>query len=122
MEKKKILLDIDNCLSDSDRRREYILGNIGIICNQPDPKMILENYREALKYHKEELKIGGVSPVTLGKFFANIYKTPNVREQIEQMMNEIPHEKFIIPGTREALSQLSKKFLLGIQSDGEKEY
>lgn len=121
LQKKIILFDIDNCLSDSERRRKYIVSGISSICNV-DIETAEKLYAYGLRYCKDEEKLGGIDPSIFGFFIAGLVKDKDVGQKIKRLLTGINHDKYILQGVREALKQLNERYILGIQSDGVESY
>ena len=110
------LLDVDNTLLDNDRAKADMEAGLLKILGEEGARHFWELYEEVRK----ELDVVSY-PETLRRF-ATEWKDKAEAREAARMVNKMPYEEYLFPGTLEAIRHLESMGEVAILSDGDPVY
>lgn len=110
------LLDVDNTLLDNDRAKAAMVAALNDVLGEEGTTRFWELYEEVRK----ELDVVSF-PETLERFAAG-WKDKEVARKAADIINNLPYERYVYPGSFPALKHLSTLGEVAILSDGDEDY
>ncbi len=110
------LLDVDNTLLDNDRAKADMAARLLEILGDEGSKRFWELYEQARK----ELDVVSY-PETLRRF-AESWKDKAAAQRAADVVNNLPYEQYVYPGSLPAIRHLSTLGEVAILSDGDEVY
>ena len=110
------LLDVDNTLLDNDQSKKDMQARLFEILGEDGAARFWELYEHV----RQELDVVSY-PETLKRFAEN-WHDREIAQKAADLINDWPYDKYVYPGTLEALEHLSEMGDVAILSDGDEDY